>query len=192
MTDWLVDRKHLLLFALAIGVLLSTALWWRSRKRRFIVVTAILAALGLAILLLARFVESDAEQMVRKVREVADAVSAKDLDAAFKNVSEKFDRGGVNKEQFRRFCKATLDAGRVSQVQVWDESVVDLSKPDRIGTVQFRFKVHGSWGETPPNWFARVVFTLDPDGQWRVKSFDHYDSLNQSTTPLPIPGWNAR
>jgi hypothetical protein len=33
------------------------------------------------------------------------------------------------------------------------------------------------------------VFTLDPDGQWRVKDFDVYDALNQSKTPIAIPGW---
>src|SRR5207248_1571799 len=101
-------------------------------------------------------------------------------------------RGGFNKAQFRKFCQATIDAGRVSQVQVWDEQVAALSRSERTGTIQFRFKVHGHWGETPPNWFAKVVFTLDPDGQWRVKSFDYYDSLNQSNTPLTVPGWGGR
>jgi hypothetical protein len=192
MSDWLLEHKYSIYFLLGVAILGGLALWWRSRKRHFLIAAAVAGAVLVGMLILDFSVETDGEQMVRQVREVATAISAKDLDAAFKHVSESFDRGGVNKEQFRKFCKATLDAGTVNRVQVWDESAAAVSRPSRTGEVQFRFKVHGSWGESPPNWFAKVAFTLDPDGQWRVKSFDYYDSLNQSTTPLPVPGWGGR
>jgi hypothetical protein len=189
MAEWLIEHKYPVYFLLAAAVVGSFALWWRTRKPYYLIALSVAAVLMVGMVALDQAVETDGEQMVRKVREVAAAVTAKDLTAAFQHVSESFNRGGHKKDEFRKFCESTVRAGRVDQVQVWNETVVDLSRPGKTGTVQFNFKVHGNWGETPPNWFAKVMFTLDPDGQWRVKSFDHFDSLNQSNTPLPIPGW---
>src|SRR5438067_1651652 len=120
MSDWLIDHKQALYLLLAAALVLTLALWWRSRKRHFLIAAALVVLLGVGLFVLSQFVESDGEQMARKVREVAAGVTSKDLDAAFKHVSESFDRGGVTKAQFRKFCQTTIDAGRVNQVQVWD------------------------------------------------------------------------
>ena len=90
---------------------------------------------------------------------VARAISANDLPAAFKYVSEDFDRPPRNKRQFHDFCEGVLKAGNVTKVQVWDLTPVNVSRPARTGAVDFRFKVDGRWGESPPNYFGRVTFT---------------------------------
>jgi hypothetical protein len=192
MPAWLVEGDPAVygLFASALVVLLG--LWWRTRKRNLLIAAGAVAALILGYYLLDCFVESDGEQMVRKVGEVAAAVSANDLDAAFRNVSDKFDRGGVKKLQFRQYCQRFKDNGNVGKVIVWDLTAGDVSRSAGTGTVAFRFKVTGNWGESPPNYIGKVFCTLDSDEQWRVKSFEVYDSLNRSTTPLPIPGWGGR
>ncbi len=192
MPSWLVEGEPTVYAVLAcvfVGFLLA---WWRTRKRKYAAGAAVAAGLIAGYWLLDRAVESDGEQMVRKVREVAAAVSAGDMDAAFQHVSDSFDRGGWNKRAFRDFATRTHQVGNVTAVQVWDLSPVDISRPARTGAVEFRFKVTGHWGESPPNWFGKAVFTLDPDGQWRVKTFDVYDALNQSATPIAIPGWGSR
>jgi hypothetical protein len=192
MPAWLVEGDPFVYALLASAMAVLLVVWWRTRKRQYAVAAGAMAALIVGYFLLEQFIESDGKQMVRKVREVAAAVSANNLDAAFRNVSDNFDRGGMKKEQFRQFCNGVRASGKVSEVKTWGEEAMEISRPAGTGTVAFRFKVTGSWGETPPNHFARVLFTLDPDGQWRVKSFDVYDSLNQSKTPIAIPGLGGR
>jgi hypothetical protein len=192
MPTWLIEGDATVYFLLGLGFIICFALWWRTRKRSFAVGAGIFAALIVGYYLLDRFVESDGEQMARKVSEVADGVSRNDLEAAFRHVSEQFQCGGYNKKQFHDFCQQTRAHGQVTEVKVWDLEPEDVSRPSKTGTVQFRFKVAGSWGELPPHYIARVYFVLDPDGQWRVRSFDIFNSLNQSNTPEAIPGWGSR
>jgi low affinity Fe/Cu permease len=192
MPDWLVEGNPYVYFVLACagaGLLYG---WWRSRKPRLAIATGIVAVLILGFFLLDHFIESDREQMVRKIGEVADAVSMNDVDRAFLNVSEHFDHGGINKEAFRQYCRGVRGRGEVTEVKVWDQEVVDISRPAKTGAVAFRFKVVGSWGQSPPNYFARANLIQDPDGQWRIVNFNLYDAMNQSTTPLPIPGLGGR
>jgi hypothetical protein len=192
MPPWLVEGDLTVYCLLALGLIVSLAGWWRTRKRGFAIAAGVFAALIVAYFLLDRFVESDGEQMTRKVSEVAAAVSRSDMEAAFTHVSDNFDRAGYDKKQFRSFCERHRAAGHVSDVKVWDLEATKVSKPEGRGVVQIHFKVTGSWGESPPNWFARVTFVLDRDGQWRVKTFDVYDALNQSNTPIGIQGWGGR
>ena len=192
MPVWLVEGNPYVYFLICCFTSAFLYAWWRTRKPRYAAVAGALAALLLGYYALDRFVESDGEQMIRKVNEVATAVSTNDLDAAFRHVSDRFDRGGVNKDEFRRFCKQVKDAGHVGTVKVWDAEAGDISRTTGTGTVMFRFKVTGNWGESPPNYIGRIFLVLDSDGQWRVKSFDVYDSLNQSKTPLPIPSWGRK
>ena len=191
MSEWVIDHKLPIYFLLAAAIIACLALWWRLRRRYFLIVTVMGGILLLGLLVLDRIVETDGEQMVRKVREIAAAVSANNLDAAFDHVSAKFDRPPRTKQSFRDLCTRVRSAGQVADVQVWDLSEADVSPAMGVGAVEFRFKVRGSWGETPPNYFCRAAFTLDPDRQWRVKTFDIYDSLNQSRTPKPSRGGDS-
>jgi hypothetical protein len=188
MPPWLVEGDLTIYCVLGLGLVISLAGWWRTRKRGFLLAAGIFAALIVAYFLLDRFVESDGEQMTRKVSEIAAAVTRKDLNAAFLNVSDSFKRGAADKRQFQDFCKAHQVAGHVADVKVWDVEATKVSPDDRRGVVQFRFKVTGNWGESPPNYFARVTFVKDADGQWRVQTYDVFDALNQSNTPVPIQG----
>jgi hypothetical protein len=192
MPAWLVEGSAYIYFVLVCAFIALLYAWWRTRKPRYAIAAGAVAALIAGYVALDHYFESDGEQMTRKVREVAAAVSAKNVVAALDHVSESFDRHGMNKDQFRKYCELHLSRGDVTAVQVWDLTAVDVSRKSATGTVQFRFKVHGGWGESPPNWFGRVVFALDPDGQWRVKTFDVFDSLNQSNTPVAIPEWGGR
>lgn len=189
MFQWLVEGNPTIYFILGAALVGSLAAWYRTRKRWKAIVAGVCAALILGLFALDRLVESDDEQMVRKVKEVAAAISRNDVNSAFQHISESFERSGKNKRQFKSFCEGLLQAGRVTDVQVWDLQAVDVVRDKGSGAVEFHFKVRGSWGASPPNYFGKVEFVLDPDHQWRVKSFDVHDSLNQSKTPVAIPGW---
>jgi hypothetical protein len=188
MPSWLIENSAIVYLLLAFGLIVSLAFWWRTRRRGFLIAAGILAALVIGFYLLDRAFETDGKQMVRKVQEVASAVSANNLDAAFRNVSDSFNRGGLTKKQFRDFCDSVRSTGKVTDVVVWALDPIEVSRPDRKGTIAFRFKVKGSWGETAGTQMAHVYFVLDADNEWRIRSFDVYDVMNNSKTPLTVPG----
>jgi hypothetical protein len=191
MPYWLVEGDTTLYFVLASVGLICVAVWWRTRRRGYAVAAGAAAVAILGLSLLDRLIESDREQMIRKVQEVADAISHRRLDRAFEHVSEQFDRRGKNKQGFREFADAHLRRGFVTDVQVWDFTVTEVSAESRRGVVECFFKVRGNFpgGESPPGALTRIVFTLDPDQQWRVKNFDWFSSVADSKSPQPIPGW---
>src|SRR5207302_6751478 len=94
--------------------------WWRTRRRSYAVVAGVTGVAIVSLSLLDRLIESDREQMIRKVQEVADAVSHQRLDRAFDHVSEQFDRRGKNKQGFRDVANTHIQRGHVTNVQVWD------------------------------------------------------------------------
>jgi hypothetical protein len=191
MPAWLVEGDQTLLFLVACAALACFAAWWRTRRRRYAIAGGVALGALVGLVLLDRFVESDREQMIRKVREIAAAISHHDVDRAFTHVSEHFDRAGVAKPTFRRFAESRVRSGYVTDVQVWDFNVREVSRERRRGVVECFFKVHGSFGETPPGAFAQVAFTLDADGQWRVSNFDWFLSITDSTAPMTVPGWGS-
>src|SRR4051812_4507831 len=120
MPAWLVEGDPTVYAVFGVAFVLSTAMWGRTRQRKWAVAAGVSAALIGGYFALDRAVESDNEQVVRKVRAVAAAISAKDIEGAFRNVSETFNRGGVTKDQFRTFAQRMTAVGNVTDVQVWD------------------------------------------------------------------------
>ena len=192
MVEWLDDARPYIFFVLGCVCAGFCYAWWRTRRPRYAIAAGVAAIAIVGFFFLGRFFESDGQQMVRKVQEVAAAVTNQDLVAAFANVSEDFRGHGMTKDEFKTNCQQRIAHGQVTKVLVWDLAAEDVSRANKTGVVEFRFKVIGNWGESPPNWFARAMFVLDPDGQWRIKNFEIYDSLNQSKTPIAIPGMGGR
>jgi hypothetical protein len=189
MPEWLVEGNPTLYFLLACVLVISGALWWRTRKRQYAVAAGVAGFLIVGVFLIDRAVESDREQLIRIVNEVADAVTDGDIDRAFQHVSKSFSRAGMDKESFRHFARDRRGHGFVTAVRMWDVTPTEVLREQRQAVVEFPFKVRGSFGETPPNYFAKVTFVLDADGRWRVQTFDIFNSLTESRSPVPIPGW---
>jgi hypothetical protein len=192
MPDWVVEGDTAILLLLALVGIVSGLLWWHTRKRHYLAIAAAAVTAFAALYVVDRLVEGDREQIIRKVQEIADAVSRSDLEAAFANVSEQFQRAGVNKAGFRRYAENRRRSGFVSNVQVWNLDVVELDRSARRAAAECSFKVHGSFGETPPDAFARIVCHYDVDGQWRVASFDWFSSIAESGSPREVPGWGGQ
>jgi hypothetical protein len=187
-----VEGSPTVYLLLAFGLLVNLGLWWRTRKRSFLIAAGVFALLIGGYYLLDRSVDTDDKKLVRAVNDIAADLTAGKVDAAMKLVSDAFDGYGSNKKGLEDYCKLHISRGEVSSFKVWDVTVEQVSRAERTATVRFNFKVQGSWGESLPTWFLRVNFVLDPDDQWRVKSFAIYDSFNNSNTPVAIPGWGRR
>src|SRR5437773_4216861 len=102
MPYWLVEGDVTLYAILASVGLVCVAVWWRTRRRKYAVVAVAAAVALLTLSLLDRLIESDREQMIRKVQEIANDVHARNFDRVFRHVSDDFRRGAFDKAQFRR------------------------------------------------------------------------------------------
>lgn len=189
MPDWLIEGDVTVLTLLALAGVIFVAIWWQTRKRAFGILAILVALLALTLFLVDRTVESDREQIQRKVREIAAGISSQNLDLSFSHVSNDFRRGGWDRARFRSFTDRQRQIGFVTDVSVWDIDATEINRAARRATAETSFRVHGSFGATPPGAFVRIGFVLDSDGQWRVRDFDWFTSMANSNTPMPIPGW---
>jgi hypothetical protein len=169
----------------------------RDRRKAPRTVSALLLG-GLAILVLAllaggvwltdRLVETDEEQIEHAVREMAEGARTRDVDRVFRHVSESFrSRQGNDKERFKDFARQHINHG-IEDVPVWDFHFEDVSRPKRTASVSFLFKVKGVRIGRAQEFSARceAKFHLDPDGQWRLQSFQLLNPVTPSDT-IPVP-----
>jgi ketosteroid isomerase-like protein len=188
----LFDHRSAIYLLLAVAAVGLGAVWIRTRDRRlaigFAVAIGLLLLFGLIDLLRG---ETDTEQIVRKTRAMAAAVQAKDVDAIFRHVSDRFALGTVDKATFRAAAAETIRANEVQSLTVnnfgpvrFTPAGADSSATARIEFVAFIAGVSGDFeGKRPLRVTAR--FVRDADGQWRLLGFDVFDGVNGE--PLTVP-----
>jgi hypothetical protein len=176
--DWLFegDQRAYLLLGLAAAALLG--LWWRDRRKGWLIgVGAVAALLGLYFLL-DRLVETRREQISRKVVEMAAAVEKNDPDKLLSHVSPQFKWGGMNKDEFTKVVKDLLALAKGKTLQAWE-----VRFPDDKGKVTFNVTGRDSRGNTAPG-RVEAVFVRDPDGQWRMQTLEVF--YHTSRTPIGL------
>ncbi len=167
--DWLFEGNttvYVLCAAFAVFLLL---VWWQIRK--FLMLLGVVLAVVLIgfYALLDRAVETDREQLVRKVNELAAAVNARNVDALFENVSDSFHSPrGEDKQKFHETVTNYIQQGAVNNVRVWD--IVCEGRPSRDrppAHVLFSAKAE-SGRELLAD--CDTTFDYDPQRGWRLKS----------------------
>jgi ketosteroid isomerase-like protein len=179
---WLFDHHRSGCLLLGTALIVLGVLWCRTKDRRAATGFGTVATLLVVFLIAGFFVETPAKQVVRKLKEMAAAVQAKDLEGIFRHISDEFDWQGDTKPVFRSGAQHALDSGFISEVVVWDFQSPQV-KPGKgsdkgSATVEFKVKAKGSFGETSPYLRCTATFVEDPDGQWRLKGFvvRHFNS----------------
>jgi hypothetical protein len=191
MFDWLFEGRVLVYVILAcVGVLLLFQ-WWQLRKRSWLYAFLGVAALAGVYFLLDRAVETDREQIERKVREMAGAVKRGDVDGIFRHVSESFLLNGADKRMFRDRVEGVLEQKFVEEVEVWDFEIPE-NRPDpdpppgkKSMRIFFRAKPKGGVFREEIHYLGRARFVLDPDGQWRMQWFQISEPVTDQ--PLEVP-----
>jgi hypothetical protein len=193
--DWLFEGR-LTVYLILVGVgSIALALWARSgfvlvreaADRRKggknkpawpVLIYGVIGVLALLYFLMDRLVETPGEQIARKLQDMARAVKARNVDAIFEHVSDQFHAEGMDKEQFRGYANRAIEKGWIDEL-----FIDDLSFPGGPGEVNFRARPRS--GRLPERIFlmVRSQFVLDPDGQWRLKSFQAFFGND----PLPLP-----
>jgi hypothetical protein len=172
--DWLYEgRLSVYLFLAAIAVAL-VFFWWQRRKRYFLFGAGLFLVLMGVYYLLDRAVETDREQIVRKLETMAAAVKAKDASAIFQHVSDDFrSPGGKNKKDFQAFAESTIKSRTVTEVKVWGFRFDgDPSRERKTCIVNFQVKVTGNFGNVGELGYpCEATFDFDARHGWRLKGF---------------------
>jgi hypothetical protein len=189
--DWLFEGRLAVYVVLATVAVLLLVLWQQSRKRYLLIAIASVASLAGIYFLLDHFVETDREQIERKIQEMGAAVRARSVDDIFQHISSRFRRGGQDRESFRHSVDAALRGNLIAEIVVWDIDVPSdfrtNSGETQLARVEFNVKARGGRvGETPPH-HCRAQFIRDPDGQWRLQGFDLFNPLVDTNQPIQIP-----
>jgi hypothetical protein len=171
MPSWLVDDPSLVFLALAVLALVLGTCWWRTRRRGYLIGLGAVAVLCGLVWLLAHFTDTDSKQIERSLRAMVRGVNHRNLDQVFEHVANDFRFGGANKAEFRKWAEGYLNSGGEVNLDVWDFQPREISRPNRSATVVFKVKARNPMTSGIEFYNCRARFTLDPDGQWRLKGF---------------------
>jgi hypothetical protein len=187
--DWLIDNPspvYLILTAVALALLVTL---WVSRKRAFAVALGIVALLALLFAVLTLVLDTDQKRIRRALDDMEAGVQARDVDRIFKHVTRDFMLQGTSREAFRALATRVLKTGEVEDVRIWDLEDWNVNRPESAarGTarVSFKAKPKGVW-DNGLYYLVKAVFVLE-DGEWRLQSFEVFDPIADSNTPLPMP-----
>jgi hypothetical protein len=194
MQSWLSDNFALFIMLLSIAALALAYLWWGSRRRYYafgaVGAVAFMGLVCLLVYLLPLLLgESDGQQIERKIREMAAAVKAGNLDRAFRHISSDFRFGSLDRAAFRQRAEEAIRRRHVEEVIVWDFERGEIARQTRTAKVSFMVKGTGDWRGSELGYRCDADFVLDLDGQWRMRGFQLFNPFRESNEPIPIPGF---
>src|SRR5439155_12375210 len=131
----------------------------QSGKRHWLAGACVLGGLAGAYFLLDRLVETDREQVRRKVQEMAAGFKAKSTEQIFKNISDQFRVDPYDKKAIRALADRALRNGLVDDLVVYDiespkEFRSDFPSPaggtTQVALVNFQAKPKRGGGDIVP------------------------------------------
>jgi hypothetical protein len=177
MPTWLSDPSNATYLILVIFAVVAGVLWARNRDRRSLVVLLVAAALFGLVFVCDRLWESPREEAVRKVREISEAVNARDANKLLADVSDSFRYHNAKKADLRKLIDLARQYNVRTAVWDFDRSRVETLSPTEIDIV-FDAKAELPGGAPFLRHF-KARFVKDSDGQWRVQTFTPYNIARQ-------------
>jgi hypothetical protein len=174
MPSWIVDDPSTVYLILGISALCLGAAWWQTRKLVFLIGLGSVALVFLIVLLLSKIIDTDHKQIERKLLEMAKGVKDLNAEHIFEHISKDFQLGSLGKKEFRPIVERYMKTRQVTGMEVWDYSAKEISRPNRTATVFFKVKGKGNATFGYEFFNCQSIFVLDPDDQWRLKSFQLY------------------
>ena len=150
MFDWLFEghRHPAIYICLAAAAVLFLVIWYRTRKRRWLIAAAVPAALAGLYWLLDVAVETDREQIERKIHALADGFQAPaNLDAVFDNVSDNFHSSyASDKAKLRELAQQHVRDSGITEVRILEFHCPEAWRGNGSAKAEFRAKVVGNFG----------------------------------------------
>lgn len=179
--DWLFEGRLTVYLSLALVAAVLVAMWSRDRKRLWLGLIVGVVSLALLYLLLDRAVETDREQIARKLYEMASGVERRDPGRINPHLAATFRYGGRDREGFRRYVEEFLRERKADSLTVWD--LVDGAKP---GEVFLKAKPRGATVPEVAHLLVKTEWTKEAGGQWRLVTFSVRHPFIDKDTPLDI------
>ena len=178
MFDWLFEaHRHPAVYVfLAAAAVLFVVLWVRTKKRRWLAAALVPAALAGLYYLLDIAVETDSEQIERKVNAMAAGFKKPaDLDAVFANVSDQFQAAAdqaTNKAALRDLVQRDIPSYGIDEVKITDFRAGEISREKNSAEADFRAKVllSGAGGPDAVPVHCDATFDYDAAHGWRMRT----------------------
>ncbi len=187
MPDWLFEGNLFVYIVLLLLEGLALLLWYQRRSRQDLLAAGIVVGLLALYFLLDRLVETDREQMERKMNEIVAGLNKRDMEPVMRHISEKFKFRDYNRDAMRKKVQDAIADHNIRNIRIWDLEVKEASRDKKTAKVNFFVKADSDWGTPEPSLLCRTVWVLDPDGQWRLQTFDLYNPVVDTDVPLSYP-----
>jgi hypothetical protein len=155
------------------------------RRKWFFIIAGLGLLLLIGLALCDYFFESDREQIKRKLNEMSEDVRNRNLTRLFDNISDSFHVQNSGKTELRRRAEEALQGGQVTEVKISNLEIPSVESGAKSATSEFLVKIEGAFTGL---YRCRAVFAKDPDGQWRLQSFQIFNPAGESNQPITIPG----
>lgn len=184
MPVFLSDPPPVALVVFGVLVLIAGGLAARYRKKPLLAAFTGLMALLVAWLVTALLVESPREEAIRRVNDMAAAVTAKDWGKFGEHISESFQKGKLKKADLKGYFDQ--GTGAFQRAVAWDFALTDPPRvTDTEVVIQFDGKAETGRGEPLVRHFE-ATFVRDPDGRFRMKTYQAFDYI-QKKVPEEFP-----
>ncbi len=192
--EWLFEGRITIYTLLAVCLVFLLFVWKQTPRKGYLVACVVLLALIGLYFLLDVLVQTDKEQITHAFREMSAGVQTRNIDRIFANVSDTYNRHGMNKSAFKAAADGVIRGRQVDEVKVWafefepdykrKESAAD--ERENLAKVSFMAKPVASDGISI--YRVEAVMHRDSDGKWRMQSWDVFDPYRNETRPLGVPG----
>jgi hypothetical protein len=187
MPDWLTEGALSAYFCCAaVGVIFALA-FWTTRRAKYLAGVALGLLMALGVFLIDQAVETDREQVERKLKEMVVAAERGDLTRFTEYFATNFSSTRFsNRDTLLAAARKYLTPGESRRIGVWPPDVT-FHNNSRL-TCICQFTAHGTFGgfEVPPRPPGKLelIYAKGKDGQWRIESFK---LLTLQGEPMSVP-----
>jgi hypothetical protein len=186
MFNWLFEGSIAIYLLLGLIAAVLAYEGFRDRNHRLLYAAGVVCIVMVLYFILDMLVETEQEQIKRKLAEIANGLNKPDTTAVSQHLSQQFKFRSFDRNAMRRRADEAIRQHSIRNVRIWDVEIKDMDHEKRTAKVTFSVKAESSFGNGP-FLLCRSVWVLDPDGQWRMKTFDLYNPIVNTDSPLEYP-----
>ncbi len=192
--EWLFEGSLTVYAALAVAAGFLLVVWKQTPRKAYLVGAGVLLALIGVYYLLDVLVQTDREKIAHAFEEMSVGVRTRDVNRIFAQVSDGYNRHGMNKAAFRQASASVIDGRHVDEVRIWGfEFPADYKKKEsasdpRENSARVSFMAKPISNNQIGLYRVDAVMHRDADGQWRMQSWEVFDPYHESTSAQAVPG----